>query len=399
MSTDRRSTPKPIRRLPAVALAAALPLFALAGCGDGDEPTRTVAGDRVAEQQRELPPPTPDVRELTDRDAVPGEDGTEEVDQPPLPEPVTYAAAEAVYRDGDYGEAVRHFEAYVERRPDNPWGHYMLGLSAWKADRDERAVAAFETALERDPDHVKSLVNLGRVLLELERPEEARESVDRALAVDPASPDVLRLAGNVALELGETDRARRLYRRAVEADGSDAWSMNNLGLLSIREGSYGEALPPLARAVELRPDQPTFRNNLGAALERTGHPELASESYRIASEAGHPTAGKSLDRVTPHVDGVGTDTLDLGELARRFVEEIEGERPPLAIEDRQELRELRSDTTPGDSVAVEAPVARAEDAPDREDAEPGETDAGSPGSGGGDLPDGEEGEQEGSGSG
>lgn len=343
MRTDRRSTPTIAHRLPALALAAALPLLGLAGCGDGEEPTRTVAGDRVSEETGELPPPTPNVHEIT---AEPGGDaddgdGTSGVDRPPLPEPVTYAAAESVYREGDHEEAVRHFEAYVERKPGNPWGRYMLGLSAWKADRDERAVEAFEAALERDPDHVKSLVNLSRVLLELERPEEAREKIDRALAVDPTRPDVLRVAGNVALELGELARARTLYRKAVTADGTDAWSANNLGLVLIREGRFEDALPPLARAVELRPETAVFRNNLGVALERTGHPQLAGQSYRIASEGGHGTAGASLERVREHLPA-GEDTLDLGTLARRFVESLEGPRPSLAIENRAELRERRA---------------------------------------------------------
>lgn len=356
MRTDRSSIPTLARRLPALAAAAALPLLALAGCGDGEEPTRTVAGDRVSEREAELPPPTPDVREITRNEASPDagrEEGTG-VDRPPLPEPVTYAVAESVYHEGDHEGAVRHFEAYVERKPDNPWGRYMLGLSAWKADRDERAVEAFEAALERDPDHVKSLVNLGRVLLELERPEAARERIDRALAVDPTRPDVLRVAGNVALELGETARARTLYRRAVEADGTDAWSMNNLGLVLIREGRFEDALPPLARAVELRPETPTFRNNLGVALERTGHPGLASESYRIASEAGHGPAAVSLERVSRHLPADGVDTLELAELARRFVEDLEGRRPPLAIEARQELQDRRSeaDTADGDTATA-----------------------------------------------
>lgn len=376
MRSDRRSTPTLARRLSALALAAALPLLALAGCGDGDEPTRTVAGDRVPREQEELPPPTPNVRELTAATpASPGQPSGEDaskVDRPPLPEPVTYAVAESVYHEGDHGEAVRYFEAYVEQKPGNPWGRYMLGLSAWKADRDERAVEAFESALERDPDHVKTLVNLSRVLLELERPEEARGTIDRALAVDPSSPDVLRVAGNVALELGETDRARTLYRRAVEADGNDAWSMNNLGLVLIRDGRYQAALPPLARAVELRPEEPVFRNNLGTALERTGHPGLASESYRIASEAGHPTAGTSLERVIPHVDGEGADTLDLGELARRFVRELEDRRPGLAIEGRQELRERREGTTAGDSATTGEGVAKAEDPPVKQDGDAGQ---------------------------
>ena len=46
-----------------------------------------------------------------------------------LPENVTYGDAEAVFRSGDYAEAALLFEAYAQRRPENPWGHYMQGIT------------------------------------------------------------------------------------------------------------------------------------------------------------------------------------------------------------------------------------------------------------------------------
>ncbi len=70
--------------------------------------------------------------------------------------PVAFSEAEAVYRDGRFSEATALFGAYVERKPENAWGHYMLGLSAWKAGETERAEAAFGKALELDAKHLKS---------------------------------------------------------------------------------------------------------------------------------------------------------------------------------------------------------------------------------------------------
>ncbi|MGH7544765.1 MAG: hypothetical protein ACREKI_01120, partial [Gemmatimonadota bacterium] len=44
-----------------------------------------------------------------------------------VPENVTFEEAESLYRERRYGEAVEFFAAYVERVPENVWGHYMLG--------------------------------------------------------------------------------------------------------------------------------------------------------------------------------------------------------------------------------------------------------------------------------
>ena len=81
----------------------------------------------------------------------------------PVRTDVTYEEAEEAFQAGAYRDAVSLFEGYVAGRPDNPWGHYMLGMSAWKGGHPEKAIEAFEAALERDPDHLKSLVNLSRV--------------------------------------------------------------------------------------------------------------------------------------------------------------------------------------------------------------------------------------------
>jgi Flp pilus assembly protein TadD len=82
---------------------------------------------------------------------------------------VSYEEADSAFRAGRYDEAARLFARYTEGKPENPFGHYMLGLSAWKSRDHTGAEAAFERALALDPDHVKSYLNLARVLLEVGR--------------------------------------------------------------------------------------------------------------------------------------------------------------------------------------------------------------------------------------
>jgi Flp pilus assembly protein TadD len=238
----------------------------------------------------------------------------------PAPHVVTYDEAEGAFRSGSYVEATQLFEAYVETKPENPWGQYMLGLSAWKSGDHARAEEAFERALTLDPKHVKSYLNLARVLLETARPEDALTRVDSALALDSASNVVFRLRGRALGELGRFEEAVDAYRHAITLDEQDAWSMNNLGLLYLTEGWPEEALYPLARAVELDSTRVVFLNNFGMALEHTGRFSLATDMYRraVAADSTYTKAGANLARVDGLADDPLATTVDVAQLAQQF---------------------------------------------------------------------------------
>lgn len=238
--------------------------------------------------------------------------------------PVHFAEAEAVYREGRYSEATALFGAYVEGKPENAWGQYMLGLSAWKAGDAKRAEAAFAKALELDPKHVKSRINLGRVLLEGNRPEEALEQLDSARALDSTSAEVYRLIGRARAEQGMVDQAVAAYRTAVTVDPQDVWALNNLGVLYIEQGLPGDAIGALARAVDLKPEVPLFHNNLGMALERWGYFAAAQDQYRLAvgADSSYQKAAANLQRIEGHPDRPGLPPLDLAVQVQEFVKAV-----------------------------------------------------------------------------
>jgi predicted Zn-dependent protease len=237
----------------------------------------------------------------------------------------TYADAERAFHRGRYEEAASMFEAYSESNPDNAWGHYMLGLSAWKTGDHTRALEAFDAALRLDPNHRKSLLNSARVLLETSRPKDALERVQQALAIEPLSGEGLRLLGRSRHELGDLDQAIDAYQRAIALDDRDVWAMNNLGFIYIQQGRSDAALLPLARAVELRGNVPVFQNNFGTALERSGHFVTARQAYEKALEADstYSKAAVGLARVTAHGAESDTSSVDIATLAREFQSEVE----------------------------------------------------------------------------
>jgi predicted Zn-dependent protease len=263
---------------------------------------------------------------------------------------VSYTDAETAFRHGRYTEATDLFTGYTEHNPENVWGFYMLGLSAWKSGDHERSLQAFDQALRLDPSHRKSLLNSARVLLETSQPKEALERIKQALAIEPLSNDGLRLLGRAQHELGDIPEAIDAYQRAIAIDDTDSWAMNNLGFIYIQQGRSEDALPPLARAVEIRSNVPVFQNNLGTALERAGHLTAARQAYEAALEADstYTKASVALERVKARQEGSDSAAVDLGALSREFQSEVEGWRSTSAASDS-----ARTDSTGTDSSQVD----------------------------------------------
>jgi Flp pilus assembly protein TadD len=238
---------------------------------------------------------------------------------------VTYGEAERVFQTGEYAKAAELFTAYSERVPTNPWGHYMLGISAWRGGDHVHAEAALRRTIEVDAKHTKGLLNLARVLLEQEKASDALDFVLQVVAMEPELGEGWRVLGNVRTEMRMSDDAAEAYRKAILIDPMDAWTINNLGLLKIQEGKYKEAVPVLARATELRPDVATFQNNLGIALERRGYMAHAATAFRaaLASDEAYGKARVNLERVEALIPMSPDLPLDLAELAESFVVEVE----------------------------------------------------------------------------
>ena len=234
--------------------------------------------------------------------------------------PVTFELADSAYRERRYDDAAALFKTYTEGRPSNPWGFYMLGLSAWKSGDRASAESAFVQALRLDSTHVKSHLNLSRVLLEIQKPESALEHIETALQLDTTSSEPLRLQGRAFEALGNTDDAIVAYQRAVAKNDSDVWAMNNLGALYTRLGRVEDAIGPLARAIEIEGTVATFHNNLGMALELTGRFQQASEQYRaaLAIEGTYGKAVANLQRVERVKQDPAITPVDLAERSLQF---------------------------------------------------------------------------------
>lgn len=261
-----------------IRIVTAIMLIAAIGAGCSKRESRRAKAAREAAAQAEAAKPQRESR-------APVRVGDEGIIPPAklvVTAPASFADGEAAFKAKHYKEASAIFEAYVDWKPGNGWGHYMLGLSAWKGGDFLKAETAFERALSIDPEHVKSLVNSARLFIDQKRQGDAVERLARATQIDPESGEVLRLLARTYRDLGRNDEAIDAYRRVIELNDGDAWSLNNLGTLLVEIERADEAVPLLKQAVEVRMNVAEFHNNLGLALEATGSVKAAAEAYKDA---------------------------------------------------------------------------------------------------------------------
>ena len=231
--------------------------------------------------------------------------------------PVTWNDGETAFQEKRYAHAAEIFERYAQDRPENPWGHFMLGLSRWKDGDFDGAETALRQTIALDSNHVKARINLARILIDLDRAEEALGPIRSALESEPDNIDAWRVLGRTAHTIGVREEAIYAYEEVLARNSDDAWTLNNLGLILIEQGSFAEAIGPLARAVALEEGVALFQNNLGMALENTGHLVQAAEAYGRAMELdeSYGKAAINLARVEPLADGDVETPIDLAAVA------------------------------------------------------------------------------------
>ena len=171
---------------------------------------------------------------------------------------------------GNWDEALRVGETYVERYPDDLGQRYSLGTSYMRADRYEDAIRTLRQVVAIDSTHVSAHINLATTYAMMDRCAEALPYYRRAFALRPE----FRLSGNLNHEfgfnfvcLGQLDSAAATFT-AMLAGATDpqAQGHRSLALLLMYRGRYAEARSHLEQAIVrnrmLHAPVSEFRNRL-----------------------------------------------------------------------------------------------------------------------------------------
>ena len=185
-------------------------------------------------------------------------------------------------------DAVRHFEAVVQVKPDFAPAHFNLATALTSAGRFDEAVAQYRRALELQPAYAQAHNNLGAVLLRLNRPAEAAGEFRQAIILDPAISDAHLNLGNLLRVNNQPADAVAEFREAVRGQPDSVSALAGLASLlattadaSIRRPSEAVSLAERAATLTTRQDASTL-DVLAAAYAASGDFDRA---VTVASEA------------------------------------------------------------------------------------------------------------------
>lgn len=224
--------------------------------------------------------------------------------------PPSLTLGQRLYDEGRLAEAEEAFRQAISEEPENPVGHFWLGLV------------------------LKDEAKLG----------DARTAFEKALALREREP-LLVIVGDIQLALGDLDAAERSFRRALELDPSNDETHFGLGRLAVARGDWSAAVEHLQEAARLDPSPPGRRFELAKALfvlermveteavvrEAIAHdPTDAWSSYLLGCVLSQREdwrgAYEAIAQSVQHAPHIGLFWADLGEMTARLGFEAEADR-------------------------------------------------------------------------
>lgn len=186
------------------------------------------------------------------------------------------------------------FREAIRLRPDHPEALNSLGLVLTQTDQTDEAIDAFRKAIRLRPDYAEARANLGGVLVIVDA-DAAITELNAALALNPG---LVNAQFNLSRAFNQkNDRAKEIEHlgRAIEISPEFAKAHFALGRALVAERHLDEAVTHLERALELDPSLGEARYQLGLALVRAGRRdeaqrELAASRPLISSKQQGETA-------------------------------------------------------------------------------------------------------------
>lgn len=179
-----------------------------------------------------------------------------------------------------YPESLRMLTTYVDKKPDDPRGHKLLGLNLFMVGQGWQAEAAMLRTTELDPLDSEAFYYLGRLYFTRNDMPAALAAYEKAVNLDPYSVKAFNHLGQTKEALSEFGGARAAYLKAIELEREQAvksqWPYFNLGALCITEGKPEEAIGYLRQALDRNPSWPNAKIRLAMALASVGEFEAAS---------------------------------------------------------------------------------------------------------------------------
>jgi Flp pilus assembly protein TadD len=172
----------------------------------------------------------------------------------------------AYMQQGRNTEALQHYLAALQIKPDNAKAQYNLGVALASLGRTDEAVKHYRIALLIDPSYTKSLKALGDSLLGSGKISEALMHYKSILQIDPANTAVQLVLGNTLITTGDISGGIEHLREVTKIAPSNFEAQLNLASALASEGKLEEAIAYYQTALRLDPNSALAHYQFGSAL-------------------------------------------------------------------------------------------------------------------------------------
>lgn len=155
----------------------------------------------------------------------------------------------ALYYLPDADGAKREAENALNRDPNAPQPHYILGVIARARNRFDEAIGEFQKVLKIDPDDVGSNINIGQIFAQQKEYPEAIAAFRRAINAEPYNETGLYNLGILLTRTGRKEEGQRLLQKFQQLKQSGAGT--TLGTNYLEGGHYAEAFVSIGAESEV----------------------------------------------------------------------------------------------------------------------------------------------------
>ncbi len=202
----------------------------------------------------------------------------------------------AYMAQGKNQEALQHYRAAVQIKPDNAKAQYNLGLVLASMGHAEEARKHFRIALRIDPFYTKNLKALGDSLLKSGNVAEALRHYESLLQIEPDNATIQLVVGNTLLSTGDTASGIERLRTVIKLEPDNFDARLNLATALASVGKLKEASAHFQAALRLEPGSAFGHYQYGNALLEGGRDKEALPQFREALRLS-PDSALTLDKL------------------------------------------------------------------------------------------------------
>ena len=170
------------------------------------------------------------------------------------------------YARGNYEDAYKHLNRYVEIDPNHPGARKLVGSMLLRKDEAWAAIKVLLPALRLTPNDSELLTLLGNAYMRVKKFSDATEMLERAVAVAPEKAGIYTQLGLSRLAEGQSSKAVQDLETALSLSPDGSRPDILLGLYFLNSGQYDQAIRT-AEAISKKDALNPFAHNLAGAAE------------------------------------------------------------------------------------------------------------------------------------